>query len=136
MIDLRDIIITIVGLIVGVGVIVLFSSCRQVKVLTVTEYRDSVRTEYRTDSVVVYARDSVYIRERGDTVLVDKYHILYRDRLLRDTLYIGTEVEKPVVTEVEIPTRYIPKWVWWLLACNVALAVYGAVRLYMKIKPI
>ena len=110
------------------------AGCRSTKVVTVTEYRDSVRIEQHTDSVLIYARDSVFIRERGDTILVDKYHILYRDRIVRDTVLQSTNVETPVVTTVEVPTKYIPKWVRLLLIVNFIAACITLVRIYLKIK--
>lgn len=134
--DIRDILLTIVGAICFALMLVVLSSCQTAKVVTVTEYRDSIRTEYKTDSIMVYAKDSIFIREKGDTVFVDKYHLIYRDRVKTDTVYQQTQHEIPVVTEVEVQKRYIPKWVWWLLGFNIVLAMAGAVKLYLKIKPV
>jgi hypothetical protein len=57
----------------------------------------------RTDSVYVYRADSVYIRERGDSVIIDRWHtqIAYRDRLRTDTLRTIDSVRVEVVKEVE-----------------------------------
>ena len=35
----------------------------------------------RSDTVQVYSTDSIYIRERNDTVWIEKYKTLYRDRI-------------------------------------------------------
>lgn len=47
------------------------------------EYKDKII--HHRDSI--YQRDSVYIRERGDTVFVEKFVYLYRDKYKRDTVY-------------------------------------------------
>lgn len=131
--DLKDIIFTFVLAIVVALLLVSFASCKQTKVVTVTEYRDSIRIEQRYDSIYVYNKDSIYIREKGDTVLVDKYHIIYRDRNRVDTCYVSQSHEVPVVTTVEVPTRYIPKWVWWLLGINVAAVIAVGIRIWWKL---
>ena len=60
------------------------------------------RTQYvpvpsvSTDSVFVYKhirdsivqRDSVFVKEKGDTIWVNKYRYIYKDKLIRDTIYI------------------------------------------------
>lgn len=78
------------------------------KVVTVPE----IHTEYivRTDSFVkrdsIHVNDSVFIHEKGDTVWVEKYKTLYRDRwreviktdtvIKRDSIPYKVEVEKPL----------------------------------------
>lgn len=64
-------------------------SCKSVKyvpvesVRTEIEYRDRV---YR-DSVRVF--DSVHVRERSDTVIVERWHTLYKEVNKTDTLYVS-----------------------------------------------
>jgi hypothetical protein len=88
-------------------VALLFSSCAT-KVITVPE----VRTEYvvKTDSFVkkdsIYINDSVFIREKGDTVWVEKFKTIFKDRIRMvverdtfmrcDTISQVIEVEKPL----------------------------------------
>ena len=136
MIDWREILLTLVGAIIFALMIVTFASCSPAKVVTVVERHDSIVWQLKTDSVMVYARDSVYVREKGDTVFVDRWHTLWRDRIRQDTVWCQTAEVKPVVTEVERPVRYIPVWVWWLVGANVLLACWWAVKLYIKFKPI
>jgi len=131
--DWRDILLTIVGAICFAMIIVAFASCKtQTKVVTITETRDSIRTEYKTDSIYIYNRDSVFVREKNDTITIERFKILFRDRFKVDTITISREVEKPVVTEVEVPTRYIPRWVWWLLGINIVAVVGLIARIAWK----
>jgi hypothetical protein len=78
--------------------------CSSTKYVEVEKVRrDSVYlTSLRCDTL--FSRDSVYIREKGDTVLVDKYHIIYRSRLLVDTMYVDRvdSVQVPYPVEAKI----------------------------------
>lgn len=51
-------------------------------VRTEIEYRD----RWQRDSIHVH--DSIHVREKGDTVFVDRWHTEYKDRNVRDTVYI------------------------------------------------
>ena len=83
------------------------ASCRSVRYVPVetvrsdTVYRDRVER----DSVVRY--DSVYVREKGDTVWLERYRYLYRDKLVRDTLYVGRTDTVRVPYPVE---RELSRW--------------------------
>ncbi len=88
----------------------LLCSC-STKTLIVPE----VHTEYvyRTDSFVqrdsIYVNDSVIVREKGDTLLIEKFKTLYRDRW-RDVVRIDSFVQHdsiPYKVEVEKPLT------WW-----------------------
>ena len=81
-----------------------FLSCTQTRyVQGYRTFRDTVfRDRYRRDSIFV--RDSVTIRQKGDTVFLDRDRILYRDRLIRDTVYRYSDkyIEVPVEVEKEL----------------------------------
>lgn len=54
------------------------------------------------DSIYMY--DSVFVKDKGDTVFVEKYKYLYRDKLVRDTLYINRtdSIQTPYPVEKEL----------------------------------
>lgn len=68
------------------AVFCLLCGCRQMQyVPVVTVLHDSVYvTQVQRDSIIRF--DSVYIRDAGDTVWLEKYKYLYRDRWRVDTL--------------------------------------------------
>lgn len=70
-------------------VLIGLGACRSVRYIPVESVRhDSVVTIlYQRDSI--YQHDSVYIRERADTVLIERWHTRWRDRVSHDTLYIS-----------------------------------------------
>ena len=110
------------------------------------------RTEYvpiesvRYDSVMieklmrdsVFVRDSVYLREKGDTVYVEKDRYVYVYRSVVDTFF----AEK--IREVEVPVPVERKLTWWervklnyaerVIAVLVAIALVYALRQWLARK--
>ena len=62
------------------------AACKQVQYVPVETVRlDSIYlTQMQRDSILRY--DSIYVRDNGDTVWLEKYKYLYRDRWRVDTL--------------------------------------------------
>lgn len=111
----------------------LTTSCKVCEPIVKTEYRDSVRTEYRRDSVRLV--DSVFVDRwrQGDTVFVTKMRdrYLYRDVLHTDTITIDNSKTETV------QVRYVPPF---YKCCTVALwiiialcALYVAWRIFKAI---
>ena len=93
-----------------VGVVllaVLAFSCRSVKYVPVETVRtDSVRVNtIQRDSI--HLRDSVFVLVKGDTVWMEKYKYLYRDKVVRDTVSVVNvdTVRVPYPVEKEL-TRW------------------------------
>lgn len=68
---------------------------------------ESVRTEYQDrylkDSI--YLHDSVYIRDRGDSIFVDRWHTRYIDRLRVDSFLRIDTIREPYPVE-----KVLSKW--------------------------
>lgn len=118
----------------------LLSSCRAQAVTASVNSTDSVRqtvAEVRVDSV--YVRDSIYIRERGDTVFVDRWHVRWREHAATkaDTVYIERQQSE---VKIPPPKRYVPKLYKWctgillsLVAVLIAWLVWRVAKLiYLK----
>ncbi len=108
----------------------LLSSCKSQR-CTVHDAQctDSVRqtiAQSRVDSV--YVRDSIYIRERGDTVYVDRWHVRWRERAATkaDTVYIERQQSE---VKVPPPERYVPKFYKWCTGILFGLLAIAVVRL-------
>lgn len=125
----------------GITIILLASaiwSCRSVKYVPVeTVKTDSVYVnKVQRDSIRL--QDSIFVFVKGDTVRVEKYKYLYRDRVVVDTVYkvqcdtirVPYPVEKPLT-----------RWQRWKLdlggfamaGITVLLAV-GIFRIVRKLK--
>lgn len=70
-------------------VLIGMGACRSVRYIPVESVRhDSVVTIlHHRDSI--YQHDSVYIREKADTLLIERWHTRWRDRVSHDTLYMS-----------------------------------------------
>lgn len=109
------------------------SSCKTC--LPVVEVRDSVRVEYKLDSVYVYQHDSIF-RDRwrnGDTIFVqvEKWQTRYKDKIVLQHDTIRTNELQ--VQQVEVVPKFYKGCtiaLWVLLA----LVVIGiAIRIVIKI---
>ena len=122
--------------------VLILGSCTTTRYVTVPEYHTDtlIQTTVRHDSVMLH--DSIYHMVKGDTVLIERWHTKYRERLVHDTLYqhrIDT-IAKPY----PVPEYVEKKLSWWqrlrlhlgniMLVLIGAAILYAAARLYMKIK--
>ena len=98
------------------------TSCRSAAPLVSIPRNDSVviRDRFVRDSIMV--RDSIVVRLKSDTVVIDRWHNLWRDRIVATT---DTVYKDKVVTVQLPPERYVP----WLY--RVALYVCIALVLYI-----
>jgi hypothetical protein len=95
------------GILAAVAVLaLLMCSCKSIEYVPVIEHHtDSVYlTKVQRDSV--YSHDSVYIKEKGDTVLIERWHTRYVEKLRIDTTYVAKIDSIPVPYEV---TKYVEK---------------------------
>lgn len=84
------------------AVLWLLTSCKPkmmyIPVETVrTEYKD----KYLRDSI--YRYDSILIKEKGDTVFIEKYKYIYRDKYRTDTIIKIDSISVPYPVEVPGP---------------------------------
>ena len=70
-------------------VLIGLGACRSVRYIPIESVRhDSVVTIlHHRDSIYQY--DSVYIKEKADTLLIERWHTRWRDRVSHDTMYIS-----------------------------------------------
>ena len=101
----------------------LFGGCKPVERITVrTEFVDRLRY----DSIYLSKSDSIYMYKNGDTVRIEKFKTVYKDRLkiIKDTVArtdTVVAVTKPVTKIVEKKVRGL---FWWIGLINI-IAVGG-----------
>lgn len=83
-------------------------SCRTVKYVPVETVKVDTTYINKLQRDSIYMLDSVYVKEKGDTVLIEKYKYLYRDKLVRDTMYISK------VDSIQVPYPVEKEFTWWL----------------------
>lgn len=79
------------------------SSCRT-QYIPIETINTEVKYRDRLQRDSVHVHDSIYIRDNGDTVFVDRWHTVYKDRFLRDTsyVYITDSIQVPYPVEKEL----------------------------------
>lgn len=114
----NGIILEIILILILIGVLCLFQSCKPAKEIV---YIETARTDTlyniraRTDSI--YIRDSVFVKEwtKGDTVFQVQYKFRdrWRDQIIRDSIYIHEVDSIPYPVTIE-KIKYVEKSLtWW-----------------------
>ena len=94
-----------------VALLALFTGCAHTKYVTVTEHKtDSVYIAlHQRDSI--YIHDSTFVQEKGDTMLIERWHTAWRERLVHDTSVVVRVDSVPMPYPVE---KKIEKQLsWW-----------------------
>lgn len=82
-------------------------SCRTTEYVPVEIVKTDTTYLNKVQRDSIYQQDSIYILDRGDTVLITKTKYLYKDRVVRDTVY------KSRVDSIQVPypvERKLTKW--------------------------
>ena len=116
-------------------VLALLASCRQVEYVTVEKVLTDTTyiTKWQRDSI--WLHDSIHVKEKGDTVLVEKWHTKYVESIKHDTTYIATHDTIPQPFPVETIKEVPAELSWWqrlrLWIGNIGLlAILGVIGYY------
>ncbi len=99
---------------------------------------DSAAISHNFERLRQYIRDSVIIREKGDTIRIDHWHIQIKDSivLVKDTIYKDKEhivyKDKEVLVQLP-PERYIPSWAWYSLGASILFFILFLLRIFIRI---
>ena len=121
-----------VGALIAFIVIVL-SGCTTEKIVTVEKVKTDTTTVTKWQRDSVWLHDSVYVKEKGDSVLVEKWHTKYIEKVSHDTLYQATHdtIPQPYPVEKEVPA----KLTWWqslrIWIGNIFLLLLAACACYL-----
>ena len=123
-------------------VLALLASCRQVEYVTVEKVRTDTTyiTKWQRDSV--WMHDSIRVREKGDSVWVERWHMKIVEREVHDTLYQAKTDSIPVpywkIKEVPAELSWWQRVRLWLgnivLLALLGVAGYWGVRCYKVYK--
>lgn len=116
---------------ISILLIIVFCSCTSTKYIEVPV--DRVKIEYRNSVSVdtIYRNDSTIIREKGDTVFLEKYKYVYKVKELKDTVNITDTIT--VVNTVEV-TKEVNKLYNWQIVLMTLGAFAIVILLYDIIK--
>lgn len=113
-------------------------SCRTTEYVPVEVVRSDTTYINKVQRDSIYQLDSIYILDRGDTVLITKTKYLYKDRMVRDTVY------KSRVDSIQIPypvERKLTRWEQirldiggWAMGGFIVVFIAFVVIIYYKLK--
>lgn len=83
------------------------TSCRSIQYVPVESVRTEVQYKDRLQRDSIHILDSVFMLVKGDTVFRDRYRVVYKDKLIRDTAYIHK------VDSVQVPYSIEKKLTKW-----------------------
>jgi hypothetical protein len=111
------------------------SSCKTPQYIPIETTRTEYRDNYLRDSI--YFRDSIFVKERGDTLIMEKYSYLYRDKIVRDSIFKTDTIRVPypveVIKEVKKP---LSSWQNFQVWCGrIALLLATLAIVYFVLKP-
>jgi hypothetical protein len=91
--------------------ILLMTSCKSVEYVTVEKVKTDTTyiTKQQRDSI--WLHDSIHIKERGDTMLIERWHTKYIEKVTHDTTYVATHDTIPQPYPV---TQYVEKKLSWM----------------------
>lgn len=113
---------------------ILLSGCASTKYVEVPV--DRVKIEYR-DRVFIdtlYRNDSTIIREKGDTVFLEKYKYIYRVKELKDTVNVTDTITVVKTVEVTKEVNKLHNWQVGLMVLGGAAIALGGYKLIKFIK--
>lgn len=124
--------------VVAIAIMLLFGCVSCKTCIPVVEVRDSIRTEYKLDSVYIYQHDSIF-RDRwrsGDTVYVqvEKWQTRYKDKIVQvhDTI----RTNEKIVQNVEVVPKFYKNCTiaLWVLLVFIVLYIVAkiVIRIYIK----
>ena len=107
----RTVLLLALAAAVAVFGLLLLTGCTTTKYVPIETVRtDTMKvTKYERDSI--YIHDSTIVREKGDTMLIEKWHTRWRDRWMHDTVYQSRvdSIPKPYPVEKRVPAELS----WW-----------------------
>lgn len=109
-------------------------SCGTTKVIEVPV--EKVRTEYIDRQVIdtLIKNDSIIIRDKGDTVFLEKYKYLYRYINITDTVIQIDTITKTITVEVTKEVNKLKEWQIGLMILGGIALAFGGYKLIKVIK--
>ena len=73
-------------------------SCKSIKYIPVETTKIEYRDNFVRDSIFRY--DSVFVKDKGDTLILEKFRYLYKNRIVKDSIFINDTIRVPYPVEV------------------------------------
>lgn len=114
-------------IILGLLVLMLLTGCTTTKYVTVPEYHTDTLIIQKHQRDSVWLHDSISIKEKGDTVRIEKWHTKYVEKQVHDTTYVAKRDSVPYPVEV---VKEVPRP---LTKTQIAMIVIGFICTFLVI---
>ena len=121
-------------LMVVILIVLLLSSCTTTKYVEVPVDRVKIEYRDRTSIDTLIQNDSIIIKERGDTIFLEKYKYLYRTKEVRDTINVTDTITKVQTVEVVKEVNKFHNWQIILMVLGGVATAFGLYKLIRLIK--
>ena len=115
-----------------------FTSGCSPRILVREVVRDSLIVRTVLDSVYLYEKDSIFVKQKGDTVWLERWSMRYKDKLIekKDTAYINKVEVKEVAVPAELNwwQRWQIRSFWWLFGVVVIVVAWQVIKIYFRLK--
>lgn len=111
------------SLVFALIIMLALTGCKTTEVVTVEKVKTDTTyiTKVQRDSI--WQHDSVFIKEKGDSVLIERWHTKYINKEVHDTTYVAKHDSVPVPYPV---TKYVEKQLsWWQKTLMYAGGIFG-----------
>lgn len=98
---------------VVVVVVLTLCGCKSVEYVAVPQQHTDTLWQSHSLRDSIYVHDSTYVFERGDTVMVEKWHTKYKLKEVHDTTYVATHDTIPEPYPVEVVKEVEKDLSWW-----------------------
>ena len=114
--------------------IFLFISCASTKLVEVPV--DKVRIEYRDRLKIdtIINTDSTIIKDKGDTVFLEKYKYIYKIKERRDTINLTDTITVVQKVEIKEEVNYLHNWQIILMIVGGSTIALGLYKLINRFK--
>lgn len=121
---------------IGIIIIILmlaFCSCKSVEYVPVIEHKTDtvIQTKVQRDSV--WLHDSISVKEKGDTIKIEKWHTKYVEKQVHDTTYISKTDTVPQPYPV---TEYVEKKLstWQVVLMTIGTLALMGILIFIVLK--
>lgn len=115
---------------------ILFSACAT-RIIEVPIHTTNTEIEFydRLVKDSVFVHDSVFIKHKNDTIWLERYKTLYKEKIVRDSIYLrdSIRVEVPIIVEVEKELSFFDKIKYGIYAILLVLlisVIYKIARIF------
>jgi len=111
-------------------------SCNLVKYIPVETTKIEYRDNFVRDSIFRY--DSVFVKNKGDTLILERYKYLYKNRIVKDSIFINDTIQVPypveVIKQVKAPLTSWQNFQIWCGRISLFVLLHIGIYLLWRLK--